>query len=72
MKSQYDPLNISIVHDRHGKPLAVVENFPGFQADMYSYDLRLIASALLEAADRLDAAQDHDWQPDPTPLDAED
>ena len=53
--SNYEPLNIRIGTDRFGKPLATVINFPGTHADMYSEDLRMMAAALLEAADTMDA-----------------
>lgn len=44
---------LEIVHtqDRHGNPLAVVNNFPGLYAAMYPAQMRGMANALMRAAD---------------------
>jgi hypothetical protein len=53
--SQNRTLNIEITRDRHAKPLAIVKNFPGLDAEMYSDNLRKMAAQLIQAADDLDA-----------------
>lgn len=53
--SQNRTLNIEITRDRHNKPLAIVKNFPGLDAEMYSDNLRKMAAQLIQAADDLDA-----------------
>ncbi|WP_321532306.1 hypothetical protein [uncultured Desulfuromonas sp.] len=48
--------NLIVKHttDRHNKPLAIVHNFPGGDAEMYPADMRLMAAALQAAADHCD------------------
>jgi|GEM_PF-1578547 len=53
--SQNRSLHIDIIRDRHAKPLAIVKNFPGLDAEMYSDNLRKMAAQLIQAADDLDA-----------------
>jgi hypothetical protein len=53
--SQNRPLHIDIIRDRHDKPLAIVKNFPGLDAEMYPDSLRRMAAELIQAADDLDA-----------------
>jgi len=53
--SQNSTLHIDIIRDRHAKPLAIVKNFPGLDAEMYSDSLRKMADQLIQAADDLDA-----------------
>jgi hypothetical protein len=53
--SQNRTLHIDIIRDRHTKPLAIVKNFPGLDAEMYSDQLRKMADQLNHAADDLDA-----------------
>jgi hypothetical protein len=47
-------LVIKSTKDRHGKPLATVENFPVLDAEMYADVLRKMEMDLMDAADRLD------------------
>ncbi|WP_367154679.1 hypothetical protein [Methylomonas sp. HYX-M1] len=44
-------LNVRLTQDRNKKPLAVVENFPGLDAEMTPAQLRSLAKALMNAAD---------------------
>lgn len=53
--SQNRTLHIDLIRDRHDKPLAIVKNFPGLDAEMYSDNLRKMAAQLIQAADDLDA-----------------
>lgn len=53
--SQNRTLHIDIIRDRHTKPLAIVKNFPGLDAEMYSDQIRKMAGQLNQAADDLDA-----------------
>lgn len=53
--SQNRTLHIDLIRDRHDKPLAIVKNFPGLDAEMYSDNLRKMAAQLNQAADDLDA-----------------
>jgi hypothetical protein len=53
--SQNRTLHIEIIRDRHAKPLAIVKNFPGLDAEMYSDSLRKMAAQLIQAADDLEA-----------------
>lgn len=43
-------LKIQLTQDRHQKPLAVVRNFPGGDAEMSPIQLRAMAEALNKAA----------------------
>ena len=51
---------LEIVHtqDRHGKPLAVVNNFPGLYAAMYPAQMRGMANALMRAADACESGEE--------------
>ncbi len=42
---------ITQTRDRHGKPLCVVENMPGWGVELYPDQMRAIAKALTKAAD---------------------
>ena len=53
--SQNRSLHIEITSDRHAKPLAIVKNFPGLDAEMYSDSLRKMVEELIQAADDMDA-----------------
>ncbi|MBF6648954.1 hypothetical protein [Methylobacter sp. BlB1] len=53
--SQNRSLHIEITSDRRAKPLAIVKNFPGLDAEMYSDNLRKMAAQLIQAADDMDA-----------------
>ncbi|MDI3489598.1 MAG: hypothetical protein PWP11_875 [Thauera sp.] len=53
-------LFITQTRDRHGKPLCVVENMPGWGAELYPEKMRAIAKALTTAADMAESgAADH-------------
>lgn len=43
-------LNVRHTVDRHGKPLAVLDDLPGHGAEFYPADLRQLARALNTAA----------------------
>jgi hypothetical protein len=60
--SQNRTLNIEITRDRQAKPLAIVKNFPGLDAEMYSDSLRKMAAQLIQAADDLDAVNSEQAQ----------
>lgn len=60
--SQNRALHIDIIRDRHAKPLAIVKNFPGLDAEMYSDNLRKMATQLIQAADDLDAVNSEQSQ----------
>lgn len=44
-------LRVKFSEDRNGRPLAVVENFPGLNAEMTPKQLRAMADALHMVAD---------------------
>jgi len=44
-------LRVSFCEDRHGRPLVIVRNFPGLDAEMSPKQLRSLADALAMAAD---------------------
>jgi len=44
-------LRVSFAEDRHGRPLVIVRNFPGIDAEMTPKQLRSLADALYMAAD---------------------
>jgi hypothetical protein len=50
-------LNVKHTQDRHGKPLAEIENFPGAYAELSPDQLRTLARALNQAADDCDRQQ---------------
>lgn len=44
-------LRVSFTEDRHGRPLVIVRNFPGLDAEMSPALLRSLAEALAMVAD---------------------
>ena len=46
-------LNIEFIQGSKERPLAVVKNFPGLDAEMNEQDLRSMAAQLILAADKL-------------------
>jgi hypothetical protein len=64
--SQNRSLRIDITRDRHHKPLAIVKNLPGLDAEMYSDNLRKLAAELTQAADDMDALNSEQAQAKPT------
>lgn len=50
-----DPLRVRHCTTHHPKPLAVVTNLPGFDAELTPDQLRLLAAALVRAADDCEA-----------------
>lgn len=44
-------LRVSFAEDRHGRPLVIVRNFPGIDAEMTPKQLRSLADALAMVAD---------------------
>lgn len=51
---------LEIIHtqDRHGHPLAVVNNFPGLYAEMYPAQMRGMANALIMAANVCESGEE--------------
>lgn len=48
-------LHVQLTKDRHGNPLAIVENLPGLDAEMTPDSMRSLARALIMAAEYCDA-----------------
>ncbi|MBF6649512.1 hypothetical protein [Methylobacter sp. BlB1] len=55
--NQNRTLHIDLIRDRHFKPLAIIKNFPGLDAEIYPDSLRKMATQLNQAADDLDALE---------------
>jgi len=49
-----EDLQIRFAKDREGKPLAIVENFPGLGAELRPEELKKLARQLLAAARRFE------------------
>lgn len=49
-------LAVTLTRSFDRRPLAVVHNLPGLDADLFPWQLRVLANALLQAADACEAA----------------